>query len=152
MKPQNFDDMKFCNLCKMNVFPTRPPFNVKLFILFFIIVSITFIPLIILSLPYLTAWIIVAIFLTWGFLVINPYLIIYGLKKKQYCPNCYQLLNEKNLEYQPFGEKVSEIYEKIAPKKYNKSEWFCPYCGNRMSKKAKFCHSCGKKCELKFES
>jgi hypothetical protein len=150
MKPQNYDDMKFCNKCKMNVFPTRPLFNIKIFFFFFIIVSAIIIPLIILYLPNVAAGILIFIFLIWGFLIINPYLIIYGLKKKQYCPNCHLRVVEKNLEYQPFGEREPEIYNNIAPTKKQKNKWFCPYCGNKMSKKAKFCYSCGKKYELQF--
>jgi hypothetical protein len=150
MKPQNFDEMKFCPTCKMNVFPTRPPFNIKLFLFCFVIVSAVFIPLMVIFLPDIAAGIIVFIFLLWGFMIINPYLIIYGLAKKQYCPNCHHLLNDKNLDYQPFGEKQPEIYKIIAPKKNHKNKWFCPYCGNKMSKTARFCYSCGKKCELQF--
>jgi hypothetical protein len=32
--PQNLDDMQFCKNCLMNVIPTRPDFNIKIFGIF----------------------------------------------------------------------------------------------------------------------
>jgi hypothetical protein len=86
----------------------------------------------------------------WGFMLLNPYLIYYLVKKKQFCPRCYQKVVEKNLEYQPFGKKEPEIYKLIAPPKKSK-KWYCPYCSNTLTEGAKFCGSCGKEFEIKEE-
>lgn len=139
---QNSDDMQFCKNCKMNVFPTRPRFNTKLFILFIILVSSILIPLTIIYLPILSG-LFIFLFLFWGFMILNPYLLYYIAKKKQFCPSCYQKVIEKNLDYHPFGKKEPEIYKLIAPDKKS-FKWYCPYCGILLDEGARFCKSCGK--------
>jgi len=147
MKAQNLDEMKFCTHCKMNVFPSRPKFNIKIFILCIFIMLVTFI-----TMTYfvysLFASFFLFIFIMWGFIVINPYLIFYGVKKKNNCPNCYYELIEKNIEYIPFGEIIPEVFKKIAPEKKPSIEFHCPYCGIALIERAKFCRSCGKKFDI----
>jgi hypothetical protein len=143
---QNLDEMRFCSACKMNVFPTRPKFNVKIFYtcavaILFVLVIITIISLTIFAELFLF------IFFMWGFIMLNPYLIYYGIRRKQYCPRCYQEVSEKNLDYKPFGDKEPEIYKLIAPpKKF--INFHCPYCGILLNEGAKFCKLCGKKFEI----
>lgn len=143
---QNLDEMRFCNACKMNVFPTRPRFNIKVFVLFIIFVASIIIPLTIIYLPILSG-LFIFLFLMWGFMVLNPYLFYFISRKKQFCPRCYQKVVEKNLDYQPFGKKEPEIYKLIAPKKKS-FNWHCPYCGVLLIEGARFCNSCGKKIEF----
>ena len=112
--PQDINDMMFCNHCKMNAYPSRPKFNSAMFgvlaVIIFIIVAILFsIFSVILSEIMLFLW------FMWGFMIFNPYLLYYGIKKKQYCPRCYLKLVEKNLEYQPFGNKEPEVFKQIRP-------------------------------------
>ncbi|MHA1490707.1 MAG: hypothetical protein ACTSRI_13745 [Promethearchaeota archaeon] len=114
--PQDTNTMKFCFNCRMNVFPSRPIFNVKMFV---ICVLIMFPIIVTINLVFFFAFFVLFnfIFLIWGFMLFNPYLIFYGLKKKQYCPRCYQKVIEKNLDYQPFGEKEPEIFTVLSPSK-----------------------------------
>lgn len=84
----------------------------------------------------------------YGFMFLNPYLIYYGIKNKEYCPRCFQKVIEKNLHYQPFGEKEPEIYKSLTPNKKSPPKLFCPYCGTPMSNKGQYCKSCGKKFEI----
>jgi len=85
----------------------------------------------------------------WGFMIINPYLIYFGLQKKQNCPRCFKKASEKNLEYKPFGEKEPEIYKALAPSEKSVIKWYCPHCGNSLNEGAIFCGSCGNKFEIK---
>ena len=144
---QDINEMKFCESCKMNVFPSRPKFNIKIFGLFVILISAIIIPLTIISIPLLSG-LFIFLFLMWGFMVLNPYVFYYGIKKKQNCPRCFQKVVEKNLLYQPFGEKEPEIYMSLAPVEKSPPKLFCPYCGTPMSKKGQYCKSCGKKFEI----
>ncbi len=144
---QDINEMKFCESCKMNVFPSRPKFNIKIFGLFVILISAIIIPLTIISIPLLSG-LFIFLFLMWGFMVLNPYVFYYGIKKKQNCPRCFQKVFEKNLLYQPFGEKEPEIYTSLAPVEKSPPKLFCPYCGTPMSKKGQYCKSCGKKFEI----
>ena len=140
--------MMFCVHCKMNVFPSRQKFNIKVFMVFAFFTLIFLIILTILIYTFFSQ-IILLIFFMWGFLIFNPYLIFYGLQKKQHCPNCFNLAREKNLDYIPFGKKEPEIYKILAPsKKKSHFCWFCPYCGVALNQAIKYCKSCGK--ELKF--
>ncbi|MFX1530922.1 MAG: zinc-ribbon domain-containing protein [Promethearchaeota archaeon] len=143
---QEIADMQFCENCKMNVFPTRPKFNIKIFGIFIVLISAIIIPLTIIYLPILSG-LFIFLFFMWGFMLVNPYLIYYILKKKQNCPRCYQKVVEKNLDYQPFGEKKPEIYKFMAPPKKT-FNWHCPYCGKSLIEGAKFCSSCGKKFDI----
>jgi hypothetical protein len=143
---QNLDDMQFCMSCKMNVFPTRPKFNIKIFGIFVILVSAIIIPLTIIYLPILSG-LFVFLFFMWGFMLFNPYLIYYLVKKKQNCPRCYQKVVEKNLDYQPFGDKTPEVYKFIAPSKKS-FDLFCPFCGNSLIEGVNFCSSCGKEFDI----
>ena len=144
--PQNLEDMQYCKNCQMNVFPTRPEFNIKIFGFFaFSMLAI----LIIITITFLSIFteLFLLFFFLWGFMVLNPYLVFYISKPKQNCPRCYQVVSEKNLDFQPFGEKVPEVYKLIVPQKefYN---LHCPFCGNTITKRAMFCNSCGKKFEI----
>ncbi|MFX1343799.1 MAG: zinc-ribbon domain-containing protein [Promethearchaeota archaeon] len=143
---QEIADMQFCENCKMNVFPTRPKFNIKIFGIFIVLISAIIIPLTIIYLPILSG-LFIFLFFMWGFMLVNPYLIYYILKKKQNCPRCYQKVVEKNLDYQPFGEKKPEIYKFMTPPKKT-FNWHCPYCGKSLIEEAKFCSSCGKKFDI----
>ena len=143
---QNLDDMQFCEKCKMNVFPSRPKFSIKIFSFFVLLISAIVIPLTIITVPILSG-LFIFLFLMWGFMVLNPYLIYYISKKKQNCPRCYQKVVEKNLDYQPFGEKEADVYKLIAPDKKS-FIWHCPYCGNSLNEGARFCTICGKKFEI----
>lgn len=140
-------EMMFCNQCKMNVYPTRPKFNIKTFGIFTIIMIISFTIITIITLT-IFAEIFLLIFFMWGFMIINPYLIYYALQKKLYCPYCFKKTVEKNLEYKPFGYKEPEIYKKLTLLKNNPIIWHCPYCGNSLNNEAIFCSSCGKKFEI----
>lgn len=144
---QDQSDMMFCNQCKMNVYPSRPKFNITLFGIFAVVMTIIFTTITIISLSMFSE-IFLFIFFMWGFMVINPYLIYFGLQKKQNCPRCFNKTFEKNLEYKPFGEKEPEIYKKIAPSERSIEKWHCPYCGNSLNEGAVFCGSCGKKFEI----
>ncbi len=144
---QDINNMVFCQSCCMNVFPTRPRFNIKIFGIFAVLMLIIFTTITIVSLSILSE-IFLFIFFMWGFLIINPYLIYYGLQKKIYCPKCFDKASEKNLEYKPFGEKQPEIYKVLAPSLKSTIKWHCPHCGNPLNKEAVFCGSCGKKFEI----
>ncbi|MFX1376128.1 MAG: hypothetical protein ACFFA0_09970 [Promethearchaeota archaeon] len=144
---QNLNDMQFCENCKMNVFPSRPKFNIKIFGFFVILISAIIIPLTIVSIPNWWSELLIFLFLMWGFMLLNPYLLYYIVKKKQNCPRCYQKVVEKNLDYQPFGEKEPEIYNLIAPSK-KPLRLYCPYCGILLITGVKFCSSCGKKINI----
>lgn len=143
---QKLDEMRFCNACKMNVFPTRPKFNVKIFSICAIGTLIVLVVITTISLS-IFAGLFLFIFFMWGFMIFNPYLIYYAIRRKQYCPRCYQGVSEKNLEYHPFGDKEPEIYKLLAPPK-NCINFHCPYCGALLKEGAKFCKSCGKRFEI----
>lgn len=85
----------------------------------------------------------------WGFILLNPYILYYGLQKKQYCPSCYNKTIEKSLEYKPFGDKQPEIYKELASSHNTQISWYCPFCGVPIHKN--FCKSCGKKLEIARE-
>ncbi|MFW9882119.1 MAG: hypothetical protein ACFFG0_54335, partial [Candidatus Thorarchaeota archaeon] len=85
---QDPQDMMFCDQCKMNVYPSKPKFNIKIFGVFALILMIIFAVITIISLTIFTE-IIFLIYFLWGFMIINPYLVYYGFQKKQYCPRCY---------------------------------------------------------------
>ena len=144
--PQNLDDMQFCKNCEMNVFPTRPEFHIKIFVVFAFSLFVILITVTILSLSIFTELTLI-IFFMWGFMILNPYLIYYIAQQKKNCPKCYQIVNQKNLDFQPFGEKVSEVYSLITPQKKT-FNLYCPYCGQSLIEGANFCKSCGKKFEI----
>jgi len=148
MVHQDPNDMMFCNQCKMNVYPSRPKFNIIIFVIFAIIMLFIFATITILSLSMFSE-ILLFIFFMWGFMIINPYLIYFGLQKKQICPRCFKRTSEKNLEYKPFGEKEPEIYQVLASSEKSVLKWHCPYCGQSLNGGALFCGSCGKKFEIK---
>jgi len=141
---QNIEDMGFCENCKMNVFPTRPKFNIKIFGFFAVVLFILFSIITVISLSMFSS-IFLFIFFMWGFMVINPYVIYYGLKEKEYCPRCYQPVHEKNIEYKPFGDKIPEIFKSIEASK-KRGKVYCPYCGTSIQ--GNFCKSCGRKFEI----
>ena len=136
--------MGFCESCDMNVFPTRPRFSIKIFGVFAVIMLILFTTITVVSLSYLSE-VFLFIYIMWGFLLINPYLIYYGVQKKDSCPRCFNKTSAKNLDYQPFGSKESELLKSLAPPKKNLLRWHCPHCGNVLNKGAVFCGKCGKK-------
>lgn len=142
---QDPNNMMFCESCGMNVFPTRSRFNIKTFGIFVIIMMSIFTIITIIT-SSIFSGIFLFIFFMWGFMLINPYIIYYGLQKKQYCPRCFKIAGEKNLEYKPFGDKEPEIYEDLAPSEKSTIIWHCPYCGTPI--KGNFCKSCGKKFEI----
>jgi len=142
---QNINEMGFCENCKMNVFPTRPKFNIKIFGFFAVVLFILFSIITIISMSIFSS-IFLFIFFMWGFMVINPYVIYYGLKEKEYCPRCYQMVHEKNIEYKPFGDKIPEIFKALNVSKKKGNKWFCPYCGTVIQ--GNFCKSCGRKFEI----
>ncbi|MFX1302461.1 MAG: zinc ribbon domain-containing protein [Promethearchaeota archaeon] len=146
---QDPNDMMFCESCRMNVFPTRPRFNIKIFGSFVIIILSLLISITIIFFSVFSA-IFLFIYFMWGFMILNPYLIYYGLQKSRYCPRCFKKTVEKNLEYQPFGDKQPEISITLAPSKKTTIIWHCPYCGNSLSEGARFCKSCGKKFEIQI--
>ena len=129
-KAQDLEEMKFCKYCEMNVFPTRQKFNIKIFGICVVIMLVVFTSITIL-IASLFFGVFLFFFIMWGFMIINPYLIYYSVKKKQYCPKCYQELSEKNLEYVPFGKIVPEVYNRIAPKTKSRLIFYCPYCGKK---------------------
>ncbi|MFX0001168.1 MAG: hypothetical protein ACFE9Q_10490 [Candidatus Hodarchaeota archaeon] len=141
---QNINEMAFCKSCCMNVFPTRPRFNIKMFGFFAIMMFIIFTIISILSFSIFSE-VFLFIFFMWGFLIINPYLIYYIFQKKNYCPRCFDKTFEKNLDYKPFGEKESEIYKTLTPSPKLITKWHCPYCGKSLNEGTVFCGSCGKK-------
>ncbi|UCC21279.1 MAG: hypothetical protein JSV62_08375 [Promethearchaeota archaeon] len=143
---QDPNDMMFCNQCRMNVYPSKPKFNIKVFGFFVILLMTVFTILTIISLT-IFAEIFLLIFFLWGFMIINPYLVYYGLQKKQYCPRCYDKTIEKNLSYKPFGDKEPEIYKKLTSSQKPPMTWHCPYCGTEIN--GNFCKSCGRKFEIK---
>lgn len=145
---QDPNDMMFCNQCKMNVYPSRPKFNILVFIILAIIMLFIFTAITIISLS-LFSEILLILFFMWGFMIINPYLIYFGFQKKQNCPRCFQMTSEKNLAYKPFGEKEPEIYKGLTPSQKSVIKWHCPYCGHSLNEGAEFCGSCGKKFEIK---
>ncbi len=110
--PQNPNDMMFCNKCKMNVYPGRPELSM---VALGITAIITIIILSIISLIIMSLFLglFVSFYFIWGFMCLNPYLIIYSLKKKEYCPKCYNRAVEKNIEYKPFGNKEPEGFVPI---------------------------------------
>jgi ribosomal protein L37AE/L43A len=144
--PQNFDDMQFCKSCQMNVFPSRLEFNIKIFGIFAVIFFIVLLSVTILFLSIITE-LILLIFFLWGFMVINPYLIYYIAQQKKNCPKCYQRVTEKNMDFKPFGPKVSEVYRGLIPQK-QKYKLYCPFCGKSLTEGVIFCNSCGKKFEV----
>ena len=144
---QDINEMKFCESCKMNVFPSRPKFNIKLFGIFAVIILMTLITITIIT-SFIFSGIILFLYYMWFFMALNPYVFYYGIKKKQNCPRCFQKVVEKNLQYQPFGEKEPEVFKSLAPVKKPATKVFCPYCGTPMSKKGQYCKSCGKKFEI----
>lgn len=143
---QNLDDMQFCNNCKMNVFPTRSKFNIKIFVILTVLISALIISFTIIYVPILSG-LFIFLFLMWGFMLLNPYLIYYLAKKKEFCPKCYQKVVKKNLDYQPFGKKEPEIYKLLTPSKKS-IKLHCPYCGKSLIEATRFCSSCGKKLEI----
>ncbi len=145
---QDPNEMMFCNQCKMNVYPSRPQFNIIIFVIFAIIMFVVFTTITIISLSVFSE-ILLFIFFMWGFMIINPYLIYFGLQKKQNCPRCFEKASKKNLEYEPFGEKKPDIYKALAPSEKSVMKWHCPFCGNSLDEGAIFCGSCGKKFEIK---
>ncbi len=144
--PQNLDDMQFCRNCQMNVFPTRPEFNTKIFGILAISFLAILIAITIVFLSIFTEFILI-IFFMWGFIIFNPYLLYFIAQKKNNCPRCYYVVDEKNLEYRPFGEKEPKIFNLTIPQKINHN-WYCPYCGKSLTEGANFCTSCGKKFEI----
>jgi len=144
---QNQNDMMFCEVCKMNCYPVRVKFNILIFGIFAISILLILIIITIISLSFFTD-LFLFIYFMWGFMVLNPYLLYYGLKKKEYCPSCYRKVVEKNLKYQPFGEKKPKIYNSLTPVKKPPIKVFCPYCGISLIEGVKYCKSCGKKFEL----
>ena len=146
-KAQNLDKMKFCKNCEMNVFPSKPKFDVKIFGIFVVILLIAFTSITIL-ISSLFLGFFLFIFIMWGFMIINPYLIYYGVKKKQYCPNCYREVGAKNLEYEPFGDIKPEIYKRVGPVNKSNLQFYCPYCGYSLTERVRFCMSCGKKLDI----
>jgi len=147
--PQNKDEMMFCENCKMNVFPSRPQFNVKTFGICAVITFFIILPIFITTIAFLSS-IFFSLYFMWGFMFINPYLLYYGLQKTHFCPRCHQEAVEKNLDYEPFGEKEPEVYKLIThtPSKKNQKNWHCPYCGSQMDQDGVFCGDCGKKFEI----
>ncbi|MFX1574148.1 MAG: hypothetical protein ACFFB0_15495 [Promethearchaeota archaeon] len=145
--PQNQNDMMFCEICKMNCYPVRPKFNILIFGIFAITILIILIIITTISFSFFTD-LLLFIYFMWGFMALNPYLIYYALKKRDYCPSCYQKVVEKNLEYQPFGEKKPEKYKSLIPVRKAPLKLFCPFCGNSLTEGVKFCKSCGKKFEI----
>ncbi len=141
---QNIDEMGFCENCKMNVFPTRPKFNVKIFGFFVVVFFILFTIITVVSFSIFSS-IFLFIFFMWGFMVINPYVIYYGLRKEENCPRCYQMVHEKNTDYRPFGDRIPLIFKSIETSK-RKGKFHCPYCG--ISIQGTFCKSCGKNFEI----
>jgi len=138
----------------MNVFPTRPEFNV---IVFGVFAGVLVIISVILSFLLLLWWFFTFLVFSFLFMILNPYLIYYGLKPKIYCPNCHSKCSEElNREYEPFGPKRGEGFphlpyeESIShPNKVLSTiGWYCPYCGASISRKWKFCKSCGKILEI----
>ncbi len=111
--PQDFNEMMFCQDCQMNAFPSRPKFNAKSFG----ICALVLLPIIIANILLFQAfaWLFTFLFFMWGFMILNPHAIVYGLKKKQYCPRCHQKLIEKNQNYRPFGEIDPEVFRSLAP-------------------------------------
>ena len=142
---QDFDEMKFCSNCKMNVFPSRPKFNVRIFIISAIIMLIIFTLISIISASIFSG-IFLFLFFMWFFMFLNPYVFYFGLKKKENCPKCYQEVIDKNLDYKPFGDKVPEIFKTIGVPKKEQNKWYCPHCGIPMY--GAFCTSCGQKFEI----
>ena len=144
---QDSNDMNFCKNCKMNVYPSRPKFNIKMFGIFAIIMMAAFT---VLTIIYFSIYseIFLFIYFMWGFMIINPYILYFGLQKKQYCPRCFNETIEKNLEYKPFGDREPEIYKEIPPSEKSTIKWYCPHCGNSLNEEAVFCGSCGKKFEI----
>ncbi|MFX1371464.1 MAG: hypothetical protein ACFFCE_06350 [Promethearchaeota archaeon] len=147
VKVQDPNDMMFCSQCKMNVYPSRPKFNIVLFVVLAIIMLFVFTTITLISMSFFSEFLLF-IFFMWGFLIINPYLVYFGLRRKQNCPLCFKKASEKNLEYKPFGEKEPEIYKKIDPPQQTNIKWFCPYCGVSLNEGAIYCGSCGKKFEI----
>ena len=143
---QDSNDMNFCKNCKMNVYPSRPKFNIKMFGIFAIIMMAAFT---VLTIIYFSIYseIFLFIYFMWGFMIINPYLLYFGLQKKQCCPRCFKKTIEKNLEYKPFGDKEPEIYKELAPSEKSTIKWHCPYCGTHVQ--GNFCKLCGKRFEIK---
>jgi hypothetical protein len=146
--PQNLNDMRFCKNCQMNVYPTRPEFNIKIFGIFTIVILVALITLTSLFLFFL-AELFLFIYFMWAFMILNPYLIYYLIQQKISCPRCFQTTFEKNLEFQTFGERSPEPYNIIAPPKKT-DILYCPYCGISQNKNANFCKICGKKLEIKW--
>ncbi|MFW9824423.1 MAG: hypothetical protein ACFFE4_15875 [Candidatus Thorarchaeota archaeon] len=146
--PQNLDDMRFCKNCQMNVYPTRPEFNIKIYGIFIIIVLTVLISLSSFFLSFL-AELFLFVYFMWAFMILNPYLIYYLIQNKINCPRCYQATEAKNLEFQPFGERSPKPYNNIAPRKKIKI-LYCPFCGISQNMNSNFCRICGKKLDIKW--
>lgn len=146
--------MRFCNNCRMNCFPTRSEFNTKVFGIFAVII---FIIITVLTILLILSWFFNLMFFFYLFMILNPYLIYYGLIPKIYCPKCHSKCTEEpNKEYEPFGPKKGEglphlPYEKPTSHQSNiktREGWFCPYCGASISRNWKHCKLCGKLLEI----
>ena len=94
--PQNKDEMMFCEKCKMNVFPSRPPFNVKAFGACAVISFLIILPIFLTTITFLSS-IFFSLYFMWGFMLINPYLLYYGLQKTHFCPRCHQEIKKTGI-------------------------------------------------------
>ena len=126
---QDPNDMMFCESCRMNVFPARQKFNIKIFGFFAILILVIIVVLTIVFLPLLSG-LFIFIFVMWGFMLFNPYILYYGLQKKQFCPRCFKKTIKKNIEYKPFGDKVPEIYKELIPKVFPSQNIFLEWNEN----------------------
>jgi hypothetical protein len=142
--------MNFCENCKMNVFSARPEFNTMIFVVNAVVMFIIVFILMFSPLFYF-------FYFMWFFMVVNPYLIYYGLQPKKFCPKCRSRVVEKNLGYEPFGSKKGEGLPRLPYETQTtqvtqtgpvKQGWFCPYCGAAISRDWKFCKACGKTLEI----
>lgn len=147
---QDKNDMKFCDNCKMNVFPARPEFNTLVFsvIAGIMVVIVTIYTFLAFFTPFFQI-----IFFLYLFMFLNPYLIYYGLIGKKNCPKCRKEVVNKNLDYEPFGSKKSEGLPSLSHEKEISKDvdgnvlsegWFCPYCGSTIKRTWINCKKCGK--------
>lgn len=149
---QNKEDMGFCDNCGMNAFPARPEFNTVLFVVSAILESI--LTIVMIAIIFILTWAIDVLLLIF-IIFLNPYIIYYLLQPKKYCPKCRKELSEKNLAYEPFGDKKPEIFKrrafelkKSSQRRNQSSRWHCPYCGRKIRTHARFCEYCGRKIEF----